>query len=122
MDYKQFKWIEDIGKKYRMGDFLGSGAFGKVRKCVHIDTGSEFALKIMQKEMVRQRKVYLQLLENELSILGKQSHPKIIRIVDLMEDEKNYYVVSELVHGGELFQRLCTLESFNETQAVNIIQ
>jgi serine/threonine protein kinase len=61
-------------------------------------------------------------LENELSILGKQSHPKIIRIVDLMEDEANYYVVSELVHGGELFQRLCSLESFNETQAVNIIQ
>ena len=47
MDYKQFKRIDDISKKYRMGGFLGSGAFGKVRKCVHIDTGSEFALKIM---------------------------------------------------------------------------
>ena len=71
--------------------------------------------------MVRKRKVYVELLENELSILGSKSHPKIIRIVDLMEDNKNYYIVSEIVEGGELFKRLCKLESFTENQAVNII-
>lgn len=56
-----------------------------------------------------------------MSILGSKSHPKIIRIVDLMEDETNYYVVSEVVEGGELFKRLQQLESFNEQQAANII-
>lgn len=64
--------------------------------------------------MIKQRKIYVKLLENELSILGSKSHPKIIRIVDLMEDENNYYVVSEVVEGGELFKRLCTLQSFTE--------
>jgi serine/threonine protein kinase len=48
----------------------------------------------------------MSLLENELSILGSQSHPKIISIIDLLEDHKNYYIVSELVEGGELFERL----------------
>lgn len=56
----------------------------------------------------------MKLLENELSILGRKSHPKIIRIADLMEDELNYYIVSEVVEGGELFKRLCQLESFTE--------
>ena len=113
-DYKKFKYISNIKSIYKFSDFLGSGAFGQVRKCVHIDTGNEFAIKVMRKEMVKKRKIYVQLLENELSILGTKSHPKIIRVVDLIEDKNNYYVVSELVEGGELFKRLCQLESFTE--------
>jgi len=113
-DYKKFKMINSIDMKYKIGDKLGQGAFGEVRRCTHIDTGNEFAIKIMQKTLIRQRKIYVKLLENELSILGSKSHPKIIRIIDLMEDETNYYVVSEIVEGGELFKRLCLLESFSE--------
>jgi serine/threonine protein kinase len=49
----------------------------------------------------------MELLENELAILGSKSHPKIISIKDLLEDASYFYVVSELVEGGELFKRLC---------------
>ena len=105
-DYKKFKFIKNIEAKYTFGDYLGQGAFGKVCKCVLNDTGNQFAIKIMQKEMVKKRKVFLTLLENELSILGSKCHPKIIRIVDLLEDKNNYYIVSEVVEGGELFKRL----------------
>ena len=38
--------------------------------------------------------------------MGEKSHPNIIRIVDLIEDNENYYIVSEVVNGGELFKRL----------------
>jgi serine/threonine protein kinase len=92
-----------------------------VFKCTYNDTGAEFAIKIMKKELINKRKVFFQLLQNELAILGSKSHPKIIRIVDLMEDNKNYYVVSEIVEGGELFKRLCHLDVFTEDQAVDII-
>ena len=53
-------------------------------------------------------------MQNELSILGSKSHPNIIRIIDLIEDDENYYVVSEAVKGGELFKRLTKLVSFSE--------
>jgi calcium-dependent protein kinase len=39
----------------------------------------------------------------------------------LIEDNDNYYVVSELVKGGELFKRLSKVSSFTESQAVDII-
>ena len=113
-DFKRFKFIPDISKRYEFGSFLGSGAFGVVRRCTYIDTGKEFAVKILDKKKIKERKVYLQLLENELSILGSKNHPKIISVKDLLEDEEKYYVVSELVEGGELFKRLCQLESFTE--------
>lgn len=62
----------------------------------------------------------MKLLKNELTILGEKSHPNIIRIVDLIEDDVNYYVVSELVKGGELFKRLTKLTVFTESQAADI--
>lgn len=63
----------------------------------------------------------MQLLENELAILGSKSHPKIIRVIDLLEDRQNYYIVSEVVEGGELFKRLQVVENFTEDQACDII-
>lgn len=52
-DYKQFKYIECIQEKYLFGDELGKGAFGKVLRCKHLDSGSDFAIKIMEKKMIR---------------------------------------------------------------------
>jgi calcium/calmodulin-dependent protein kinase I len=69
----------------------------------------------MQKRAIEKQQIYVQLLQNELSILGEKSHPNIIRIVDLIEDADNYYVVSELVKGGELFKRLTKVTSFTES-------
>ena len=60
-------------------------------------------------------------MQNELSILGEKSHPNIIRIIELIEDHHNYYIISELVRGGELFKRLTKVSSFTEQQAADII-
>ena len=114
-DYKQFKRIKAIENRYAFGKTLGQGAFGLVRLCMHKDSGKTFAIKIMQKFAIEKQQIYVQLLQNELSILGEKSHPNIIRIVDLLEDNDNYYVVSELVKGGELFKRLTKVSSFTES-------
>jgi serine/threonine protein kinase len=113
-DYKKFKKIHDISQKYSFGIILGQGAFGLVQKCTLSGTSLEFAIKIIGKDSVSKNQILMNLLENELSILGSQSHPKIISIVDLLEDQNNFYIVSELVEGGELFERLVKVESFTE--------
>lgn len=41
--------------------------------------------------------------------------------MDLIEDNDNYYIVSEVVKGGELFKRLSKLNTFTECQAADII-
>ena len=120
-DYKKFKFMPNIDQRYQFGDSIGQGAFGLVRKCAHKASRKEFAIKVMAKRQIEKQKIYVQLLQNELSILGEKSHPNIIRIVDLLEDNTNYYVVSELVKGGELFKRLTKLTSFTESQAADII-
>jgi serine/threonine protein kinase len=92
-----------------------------VRRCYHRISKQEFAIKIMKKKEIQKHQVYVELLQNELAILGEKSHPNLIRIIDLMEDEERYYVVSELVKGGELFKRLVKVKCFTEDQACDII-
>jgi serine/threonine protein kinase len=41
--------------------------------------------------------------------------------VDLIEDNENYYIVSEVVKGGELFKRLTKVQSFTEGQAAEVV-
>ena len=113
-DYKKFKMMKNIENRYVFGKTLGQGAFGLVRYCMHRDSGKKFAIKIMTKRAIQKQQIYVQLLQNELSILGEKSHPNVIRIVDLIEDDENYYVVSEVVNGGELFKRLTKVSSFTE--------
>lgn len=89
--------------------------------CKQIDTRKNFAVKIMSKAAIEKQKIYVELLMNELGILSEKSHPRIMRIIELIEDDKNYYIVSEVLKGGELFKRIINSQSFTEQQAAGII-
>lgn len=113
-DFRQFKRIENIESRYIFGETLGKGQFGVVKVCQHRDSGQTFAVKIINKKLIERSHIFVQLLQNELQILGEKSHPNIIRIVDLIEDDIYIYVVSELAQGGELFDRLAQANRFTE--------
>ena len=44
--------------------------------------------------------------KSEFEVLEEVVHPHITRIFQLLEDDKNYYIVSELMTGGNLLERL----------------
>jgi len=45
-----------------------------------------------------------------------------MRIFELLEDKKHYYIVSELIEGGELYKRICQMRTFNERAAASIMR
>ena len=45
-------------------------------------------------------------MANELDVLAKTDHPHIVQTKELIEDENNFYIVSELVNGGELYGKI----------------
>lgn len=45
-----------------------------------------------------------------------------MKVVETFEDKKNYYVVTELFQGGELFDRISENTNFNEKEAARIMQ
>jgi serine/threonine protein kinase len=41
-------------------------------------------------------------LQNEIEILKQVDHPNIVKLYDIFEDDDNYYLVMELMTGGEV--------------------
>ena len=59
---------------------------------------------------------------SELTVLKKCSHPNIMNVNEILEDNNNYYIVSELLEGGELFDRILEVSKFDEMKAAFIIK
>jgi calcium-dependent protein kinase len=62
-----------------------------------------------------------QLMISELTVLQKCVHPNIMNVTELLEDDDCFYIACELLEGGELFDRIVQVQSFNEVQAAEII-
>ena len=60
-------------------------------------------------------------LQNEIDILKQVDHPNIVKLHDIYEDEKYFFLIMELLTGGELFDQILTKEKFNESEARDIV-
>ena len=84
---------------------MGHGAFGIVRVCQDKD-GEKFAVKLIDKQSIDQSKTYTELLRNEMDILMSVKHSKCMNTIELVEDYRNYYVITEIIEGGPVMNRL----------------
>lgn len=75
---------------------ISSGAMGAVYRAVDRRSGEEVAIKrlIDTRDAAR--------FEIEARLLASLSHPRVVRVVDHLQDELGMYIVMELVHGTDL--------------------
>ena len=71
--------IKQIGN-YKLGQEIGSGAFGKVILGIHMPTGEKVAIKILDKLILSQIPDDYQLVKKEISILKIVKHKNIVRL------------------------------------------
>ena len=108
---------QSITKEYSLGKTIGQGSSGIVRKAIHKATKQVRAVKILKKSSQDEEKLFL-----EVNILAKLSHPNIMHIYEFYDDKVNFYIVSELCEGKELFETITSTGSFSEEKACPIIQ
>ena len=106
-------------KIYIKKKLLGSGAFGEVWLVTHKDLNTDFAMKIIKKRKNKSNDE--KEILNEIEILKKLDHPKILKIVDFYSTIKKYYIITEYCHEGELFNEIIKVGKFDEGQAAFII-
>jgi calcium-dependent protein kinase len=72
---------------------INEGSFGKVFIAGHRASGDRRAIKQITKRSVSKRHITEFIAEFEL--LRNLSHPNIIRVYEIYEDKKHYYIVTE---------------------------
>ncbi len=104
---------ETVQKYYSVLNKLGNGSFGTVYKVIHRQTNYIRAMKVINKDLVKlqdDEKVFLK----EIDILRTLDHMNIIKIYEYFEDDKNYYLITEIITGGELLEYVIKLPNFDE--------
>ena len=92
--------VINVHKKYQFRRTLGKGASCRVVEAIDKeDKESRLAIKIMSKE----KAICTTLYKHEVDILGRIQHDNIVKFIGGSEDESNYYVLTGLCEGGELF-------------------
>lgn len=108
-----------IDSLYETKELLGQGTFSKVKRAVERSTGLEFAIKVIDKTGLAENR---ESILTEIGILKHVRHPNILRLHQIFEDKKKIYLVTELLEGGELFDRIVERGCFSEQDAARIIR
>eukprot|EP00002_Diphylleia_rotans_P033146 TRINITY_DN7018_c0_g1_i3.p1 TRINITY_DN7018_c0_g1~~TRINITY_DN7018_c0_g1_i3.p1 ORF type:complete len:485 (+),score=90.26 TRINITY_DN7018_c0_g1_i3:51-1505(+) len=87
--------------KYRLGDTIGEGAYGKVKIGTHIETGVQYAVKSYDRTKISAED--LKRVEMEVKALEMLKYSdQVIKLVDHMEIGNMIYIVMELADDGDL--------------------
>ena len=58
---------------------------------------------------------------NEIEVLKSIDHPHVVKIYEVVEDSKNYHIVTELLSGGELLDFMLNQDTITEATAAAIM-
>ena len=81
---------------------LGKGGYGKVYRVMNKKTKEIRACKHLSKLSIKN----LEKFQREIEILRKADHPNIIKLYEIFESKRSYYLIMEECKGGEVFDRI----------------
>ena len=121
---KKYLTKADIGTiedNYKIISKLGKGSFGSVFKVQNIKTNEIRALKVIKKTSIIYQDDDHKFLK-EIEILIKLEHPNIIKIYEYYTDDINFYLITDYISNGELYNYVYKAKSFNERQTQYIMK
>ncbi|XP_032369075.1 calcium/calmodulin-dependent protein kinase type 1D [Etheostoma spectabile] len=113
-------WKKSTSNIKEVFDFIGkmgSGSFSEVFMVREKKTGQLYALKCLRKKHLAHSN-----LENEINVLRRIQHENVVGLEDFYESRTHYYLVMQLVSGGELFDRILDKGVYTEKDASTVIQ
>ncbi|KAF6779853.1 hypothetical protein AHF37_00961 [Paragonimus kellicotti] len=104
-----YEVIRDIGR--RPYQPIGSASY--VAVCEEKSTKNVYAVKVLQKKMVRIQE------SRNIAVLLKLQHQNLVKLREIFESDFCLHLVLHLVEGEQLFERLVTSPTYNEQFVVN---
>uniref|UniRef100_A0A7N8WZY1 non-specific serine/threonine protein kinase n=1 Tax=Mastacembelus armatus TaxID=205130 RepID=A0A7N8WZY1_9TELE len=99
---------------YEIKEDIGVGSYSICKRCIHKGTGMEYAVKIINKAKRDP--------SEEVEILLRfGQHPNIITLKDVYDDGRSVFLVTELMKGGELLDKILRQKFFSEREASAVL-
>ena len=98
-----------IKSRYRLEEKIGSGGMSDIYRATDLFlqqagvTESSVAIKVLQQQFIHQPEA-LQLLLQEAHKTQQLSHPNIVRVFDVDQDQQHYFIVMEFLDAESLEQ------------------
>uniref|UniRef100_A0A1A8NJI7 CHK2 checkpoint homolog n=1 Tax=Nothobranchius rachovii TaxID=451742 RepID=A0A1A8NJI7_9TELE len=106
-----------LQEKYVLTRRIGTGVCGEVRLAFERSTCRKVAVKIINKKNFPSEGTATRNAETEIKILKRVDHPCLIKTEDFYQTEDSYYIILELMEGGELFHRVKRHQQLKEDVA-----
>lgn len=74
------------------------------------------AVKVLEKSKIKDKKD-VERISREIKILKQTHHPNVVQLYEIIETDKDLYLIMEFSSGGELFDIIVTNQKLKEEQA-----
>ncbi|KAJ3604444.1 hypothetical protein NHX12_029184 [Muraenolepis orangiensis] len=108
---------KEFQEKYLVSRGIGTGVCGEVKLAFERSTCKKVAVKIINKKNFPSVGTATRNAEREIEILRRIDHPCLIKTEDFYQTEDTYYIILELMEGGELFNRVKSGNGLDEAVA-----
>ncbi len=112
-------WVERVFENYEILEPLGRGGMSSVFKARDTRLNRFVALKLLRKEFSGD-KSFTTKLQEEARITGSIKHPHVVEVFSVGSDHGQFYVVMELVDGGNLDDRIEDEKRISEIHALEV--
>lgn len=106
--------------KYTKLSEIGKGSYGKVFKVIDNNNNQLRAMKIINKPI--HKRYDEEKISKEVNILKMVDHPNIIKVLEFYKNNSNFYIITELLEGGELFNKISNSKYLEEASAAYVMK
>ncbi|KAL3480133.1 hypothetical protein BJX99DRAFT_35342 [Aspergillus californicus] len=113
--------------QWSLGKTLGAGSMGKVKVGKHLETGQQVAIKIVPRQSTEEHRSAREAeradrskeirTAREAAIVSLVNHPYICGMRDVVRTNYHWYMLFELVNGGQMLDYIISHGKLKEKQA-----
>lgn len=106
---------------YFVGPEIGRGGYSTVYEVTSKATNERCAVKCIEKRILEKGR-NIKLLRREIDNMLHVDHPNVLKLMEIFEDDKWFYMVMEYMQGGELFEKIVQRGRYSERDAAQIFK
>ena len=108
-----------LGGRYRIEDRIGQGGMSYVYRAQDQKLGRVVAIKILKEEFAGDEE-FIRKFKNEAQAAAKLTHPNIVGVYDVVDEDGLHYIVMELVEGITLKNYIARKKRLSNKETIGI--